>query len=110
MSTERFLDRLATGLAKTGLQDDSLGVAVRLMWRAFLLGTALYLMLDSEPDSNLKLNGVSYIAAFLWAYYDGLIARRIWSIACLEAIFLHLAGVQVGNLLTLTLGNPVLGT
>lgn len=81
-----------------------------LMWRGVLLGTALYLLLGEDPEANLKLNGVSYIVALVWAYYDGMFARRIWSMAFVEAIFLHLLGIQVGNLLAAFFGNPLFGT
>ncbi|WP_372921654.1 hypothetical protein [Roseovarius sp.] len=81
-----------------------------LMWRGVLLGTALYLLLGEDPEANLKLNGVSYIVAVVWSYYDGMFARRVWSMAFVEAIFLHLLGIQVGNLLAVIFGNPLLGT
>lgn len=78
-----------------------------LMWRGVLLGTTLYLALRDDPETNLKLNGISYILALLWAYYDGLFAKRRWPFAFPEAIFLHLCGVQVANLLILLFGNPL---
>jgi len=81
-----------------------------LVWRGVLLGTALYLLLGEDSVANLKLNGVSYIVALVWTYYDGTFARRIWSMAFVEAAFLHIFGVQVGNLLAAIFGNPVLGT
>jgi hypothetical protein len=86
-----------------------LAAAGSLMWRAALLGTALYLMLGDDPDANLRLNGASYIVAVVWSYYDGVFAKRMWSIAFLEAVFLHLAGIQVGNLLATIFGNPLFG-
>lgn len=109
MGNTRSLDRIVARLAKTGLRRDSLAAAGSLMWRAALLGTALYLMLGDDPDANLKLNGVSYFAATVWSFYDGVFAKRMWSIAFLEAVFLHLAGIQVGNLLATIFGNPLFG-
>lgn len=110
MGNARSLDRIAARLAETGLRRDCLTAAGKLMWRAVLLGTALYLILGNDPDANLKLNGVSYIAAVVWSYYDGVFAKRMWSIAFLEAIFLHLAGIQAGNLLATIFGNPLFGS
>ena len=101
-------DSIVRRLAETGLHQRGLVVAGVLIWRAVLLGTALYLMLGDDPDANLRMNGVSYIAAVVWSYYDGVFAKRIWSIALLEAIFLHIAVVQVGNLLAIIFGNPLL--
>lgn len=57
--------------------------------------------------ANLKLNGISYIAAVVWSYYDGALARRKWSTAWLEGLFMHLAGIQMGNILAFVFGNPV---
>jgi hypothetical protein len=71
-------------------------------------GTALYLLIGSDPSVNLKLNGVSYIAAMIWCYYDGVFARRKWSVAWFEGLIMHLAGIQIGNILALIFGNPVL--
>lgn len=103
-------DNILRRLAETGLHQGGLAAAGKLMWRAVLLGTALYLILGNDPDANLKLNGVSYIAAVVWSYYDGVFAKRMWSIAFLEAIFLHLAGIQAGNLLATIFGNPLSGS
>jgi|GEM_PF-3122302 len=96
-------------LQRTGINAGALHATGALMWRGVLLGTALYLLLGEDPEANLKLNGVSYIVALVWAYYDGMFARRIWSMAFVEAIFLHLLGIQVGNLLAAIFGNPLLG-
>lgn len=110
MSDAKTSGGIIAKLAETGLQRESLAAGGRLLWRAVLLGAALYLLIGDDPDANLKLNGVSYIAALIWAYYDGVFAKRMWSIAWLEAIFLHLAGIQVGNLLAMIFGNPLIGT
>ncbi len=110
MSNARLLGGIVARLAETRIRSENLGATGRLMWRAVLLGTALYLMLGDDPDANLKLNGVSYIVAVIWVYYDGVFAKRMWSIAWLEAIFLHLAGMQVGNLLAAIFGNPLVMT
>ncbi|WP_146203000.1 hypothetical protein [Silicimonas algicola] len=80
------------------------------MWRGILLGTALYLLIGEDAEANLKLNGVSYIVALVWAYYDGMFIRRIWAMAFVEAAFMLLIGVQVANLLAAVFGNPMLGT
>jgi len=56
------------------------------------------------------LNLLSYIIAFVWSYYDGLLSKGWWRYAWIEAIFLHLAAVQLGNLLALIFGNPVLSS
>ena len=109
MDTTRIFNSFVVKLQETGLQSASIHAAGLLIWRAVLLGTALYLMIASDADANLKLNGVFYIAAVIWTYYDGVIAKRIWPMAFLEAIFLHLIGVQVGNLLAAIFGNPVIG-
>ncbi|WP_149755205.1 hypothetical protein [Roseivivax sediminis] len=101
---------LAMRLQRTEMSADTLRATGALMWRGVLLGTALYLLLGEDPEANLKLNGVSYIVAVVWFYYDGMFARRVWSMAFAEAIFLHLLGIQVGNLLALIFGNPLLGT
>lgn len=70
-----------------------------------------FMVLGENPDANLKLNAVSYIVvAAIWAYYDGIFTKRMWLMAFLEAIFLHLAAVQVGNFLALVFGNPLLKT
>jgi len=94
-------------LSQVGLTRDGWRIAGILLWRAVLLGTGLYLILTSEQDTNLRLNLVAYIVAVVWSYYDGLFAKGWWRLAWLEAIFLHLAGVQVGNFLALLFGNPV---
>ena len=99
-----------TGPAVTKLHRVNFASSGTLIWRAVLLGTALFLMLGDNPDTNLKLNVAAYIAAVLWCFYDGVFARRRWSIAWLEAIFLHLAVIQVGNLLATIVGNPLVAT
>ena len=53
---------------------------------------------------------MSYVATVIWACYDGVFATRMWSIIWFEAIFLHRAGIQVGNLLAMILCNPLTGT
>lgn len=106
-SARQFKDIVAKLYGK-GLQADSLKAAGELIWRGVLLGTVLYLVLGENPDANLKLNAVSYIVAAIWAYYDGIFAKRMWLMAFFEAIFLHLAAVQVGNFLALLFGNPLL--
>lgn len=106
-STPRYLtlDRLKqVGIAAT------FHATGALMWRGVLLGTALYLLICEHPEVNLKLNGASYIVAIVWAYHDGMLARRIWSMAFVQAIVLQLLGVQVGNLLAAIFGIPLLGT
>ena len=110
MNDTRFLDGLVERLQRTGNSADTLRATGALMWRGVLLGAALYLLLGEDPEANLKLNGVSYIVALVWSYYDGMFARRVWSMAFVEAIFLHLLGIQVGNLLAAIFGNPLLGT
>ena len=110
MTATRHSGSLAERLERTGISADTLRATGALMWRGVLLGTALYLLLGEDPEANLKLNGVSYIVAVVWSYYDGMFARRVWSMAFVEAIFLHLLGIQVGNLLALIFGNPLLGT
>ncbi|RBI67537.1 hypothetical protein DQW77_17525 [Roseovarius sp. TE539] len=110
MKNSRFFDGLVERLLRTGISAGTLRATGALMWRGVLLGTALYLLLGEDPEANLKLNGVSYIVAVVWSYYDGMFARRVRSMAFVEAIFLHLLGIQVGNLLAVTFGNPLLGT
>jgi len=110
MSNAKFFSGVFASMAEIGIRRESLGAVGSLMWRSVLLGTALYLLIGDDPDANLKLNGVSYIAAVIWAYYDGVFAKRMWSIAWFEAIFLHLAGIQIGNLLAMIFGNPLIGT
>ena len=106
----RLLDGFRHGLERTGISADTIRATGALMWRGVLLGSALYLLLGEDPEANLKLNGVSYIVALVWSYYDGMFARRIRLIAFVEAIFLHLLGIQVGNLLAAFFGNPLFGT
>lgn len=102
----KFVERLQ----RTGISVDTLRTTGAMMWRGVLLGSVLYLLLGEDPEANLKLNGVFYIVAVVWSYYDGIFARRVWWIAFVEAIFLHLLGIQVGNLLAAMFGNPLLGT
>lgn len=101
------IDQMRSVLAATGLRRASLRAAAGVLLRGALLGTALYLMIGNDPFANLKLNGVSYIAAVVWSYYDGALARRKWSTAWLEGLFMHLAGIQMGNILSFVFGNPV---
>lgn len=110
MNDTRLFGEFVERLQRTGISADTLHATGALMWRGVLLGTALYLLLGEDPEANLKLNGVSYIVAVVWSYYDGVFARRAWSMAFVEAIFLHLLGIQVGNLLAAIFGNPLLGT
>jgi hypothetical protein len=110
MNTTRLFGEFVERLQRTGISADTLRATGALMWRGVLLGTALYLLLGEDPEANLKLNGVSYIVAVVWSYYDGIYARRVWSMAFVEAIFLHLLGIQAGNLLAVIFGNPLLGT
>lgn len=110
MINMRLLDGFRHGLERTGISADTIRASGALMCRGVLLGSALYLLLGEDPEANLKLNGVSYIVAVVWSYYDGMFARRVWSMAFVEAIFLHLLGIQVGNLLAVIFGNPLLGT
>lgn len=110
MSDTRHFTITVERLQQAGISADTLRTTGALMWRGVLLGSALYLLLGEDPEANLKLNGVSYIVAVVWSYYDGMFARRIWSVAFVEAIFLHLLGIQVGNLLAAIFGNPLLGT
>lgn len=106
----RLLDGLAERLQRTGISADTLRAAGPIIWRGVLLGSALYLFVGEDPEANLKLNVVFYIVALVWSYYDGIFARRIWSMAFVEAIFLHLLGIQVGNLVAAFFGNPLLET
>lgn len=110
MNNTRLFGEFVERLQRTGISADTLRATGALMWRGVLLGAALYLLLGEDPEANLKLNGVSYIVAVIWSYYDGMFARRVWSMAFVEAIFLHLLGIQVGNLLAVIFGNPLLGT
>ena len=110
MSNTRPFTTTVERLQQAGISADTLCATGALLWRGVLLGTALYLLLGKDPEANLKLNGVSYIVALVWSYYDGMFARRVWSMAFVEAIFLHLLGIQVGNLLAAIFGNPLLGT
>lgn len=88
-------------LRDTGLEPHSLRAGGTVLWRGVLLGTLLCLFIGPETSVNLKMNAASYVVALIWCYYDGVFSRRVWSLAWLEAIFLHLAGVQFGNLLRL---------
>lgn len=90
-------------LRETGLQEQSLRAAGTVLWRGVLLGTLLVLLIGSDPSVNLRLNIASYLVALIWSYYDGVFLKRAWSIAWIEGIFLHLAAVQFGNLLSLVL-------
>jgi hypothetical protein len=78
-----------------------------MMWRATLIGVVLYLSLSDDRYLNLQRNLVAYIVAFVWCYYDGVLAKHRWSIAWIEAVFLHLMVVQIGNLLTFAFGSPL---
>jgi hypothetical protein len=102
------IDHIRARLAATGFYREGLRAAGGLLWRGAILGTALYLLIGNDPSVNLKLNGVSYIAAIIWCYYDGAFARRKWSIAWFEGLIMHLAGIQIGNLLALIFGNPLI--
>ena len=110
MNNTRLFDGIVERLRTTGLSPLTIRAAGLLMWRSVLLGTALYLLLGADPNANIKLNGVAYIVALVWAYYDGVFAKRMWLLAFVEGIFLHLLGVQVGNLLAAIFGYPLLGT
>ncbi len=110
INNTRLFGEFVEQLQRTEISVDTLRATSALMWRSVLLGSALYLLLGEDPEANLKLNGVSYIVALVWAYYDGMFARRFWSMAFVEAIFLHLLGIQVGNLLAAFFGNPLVGT
>lgn len=90
-----------------GLTPEGMQTAGRMLWRAVLIGLVLYLSLTEDRYVNLERNVIAYIIAFVWCYYDGLFATRRWSIAWIEAIFLHLMVVQVGNLLTFAFGSPL---
>ena len=74
MINMRLLDGFRHGLERTGISADTIRATGALMWRGVLLGSALYLLLGEDPEANLKLNGVSYIVALVWSYYDGLFA------------------------------------
>lgn len=102
------IDHIRARLAATGFYREGLRAAGGLLWRGAILRTALYLLIGNDPSVNLKLNGVSYIAAIIWCYYDGAFARRKWSIAWFEGLIMHLAGIQIGNLLALIFGNPLI--
>lgn len=106
--TSSTIDHIRARLAVTGFYRECLRAAGRLLWRGAILGTALYLLIGSDPSVNLKLNGVSCIAAMIWCYYDGVFARRKWSVAWFEGLIMHLAGIQIGNILALIFGDPVL--
>ncbi|GER06684.1 hypothetical protein GCM10007972_13090 [Iodidimonas muriae] len=107
-NSDDLLGRLSQRLSNVGLTEKSLRAAGTVVWRAILLGSALYLALTPDQDANLRLNMISYIVALVWSYYDGVFSRGRWSFSAVEGIFLHLIGVQVGNLLALMFGNPVL--
>lgn len=102
------IDHMRARLTATGFYREGLRAVGGLLWRGAILGTALYLLIGSDPSANLKLNGVSYSAAMIWCYYDGVFEGRKWSIAWFEGLILHLAGIQIGNILALIFGNPVL--
>lgn len=110
LGTDGASGTLGGALAQVGITRRGWSIAGMLLWRALLLGAALYLILTPEQNVNLRLNFLSYIFAFVWSYYDGLFTRGWWRYAWIEAIFLHLAAVQVGNLLALIFGNPVLSS
>lgn len=110
MSNTRPFTGVEDRLQQAGISAATLHATGAQVWRGILLGSALYLLLGEDPEANLKLNGVSYIVAVVWSYYDGMFARRVWSMAVVEAIFLHLLGVQAGNLLAAFFGNPLFGT
>lgn len=101
------IDHMRSLFAATGLSRERSIVAARVLWRGALLGIALYLLLGDDPSVNLKLNGVSFIVAMVWSYYDGAFSRRRWSIAWSEGLIMHLAGVQVANILSLIVGHPL---
>lgn len=90
-------------LRETGLQEQSLRAAGTVLWRGVLLGAFLALSIGAEPSENLRFNIASYLVALIWSYYDGVFSKRAWSLAWIEAIFLHLAAVQFAKLLILAL-------
>jgi hypothetical protein len=94
-------------LARVGLTAEGVQAAGVLVWRALLIGTALYLSLSEDRYVNLQRNLIAYIVAFVWCYYDGLLVKRRWSLAWIEAILLHLLVVQVGNILSFVFGDPL---
>lgn len=101
---------LSSVLAKQGLTRWEWSIARLLLWRALLLGISLYLILTPEQDTNFRLSILSLIIAFVWSYYDGLFSKGWWRYAWIEAVLLHLAAVQVGNLLALIFGNPAISS
>lgn len=96
-------------LKDVGLTKGSINAAAKVMLRAVLLGTFLYLILTDDPDLNLKLNILPYIIAVVWSYFDGVFAKRQWKISFLEAVFIYIGAVQFGRMLSFTFGNPLLG-
>lgn len=94
-------------LERVGLTPASARAAAAMMWRATLIGVVLYLSLFDDRYLNLQRNLAAYIVAFVWCYYDGVLAKHRWSIAWTEAVFLHLMVVQIGNLLTFAFGSPL---
>lgn len=93
-------------LERVGLTPASARAAAAMMWRATLIGIVLYLSLSDDRYLNLQRNLIAFIVAFVWCYYDGVLTKRRWSFAWIEAVFLHLMVVQVGNLLTFAFGSP----
>jgi len=103
MSIMRVWGKVRSTLRETGLQEQSLRAAGTVLWRGVLLGAFLALIIGTDPSENLRLNIASYVVALIWSYYDGVFVKRAWSLAWIEAIFLHLAAVQFANLLILAL-------
>jgi hypothetical protein len=93
--------------SRVGVTPESMRVACAMIFRAFLIGTILYLSLTDDRYINLQRNFTAYIVALVWCYYDGFFARYRWSAAGIEAIVLHIMAVQVGNLLAFVFGSPL---
>ena len=97
-NTNHFGGHVERTAAEPGSTRGALHATGALMWRGVLLGTALYLLLGEDPEANLKLNGVSYIVALVLGLLRWqCLPEGIWSMAFVEAIFLHLLGIQVGK-------------
>lgn len=98
--TSQVIGRLQQRLGDVGLTPKRLQAALVWFGRGGLLGIVVYLANTPEAEFNLRLNLIIYIAAMVWSYYDGIFARRRWSLAWIEALVLCLVARQIARLLT----------
>ncbi len=77
-----------------------------LLWRCFLIGLLIYLALYQSAAQHLRINVAAYILCGVWCYYDGMLWRRVWHLAFVEAAVWYLFAIQIAKLLIAVFGLP----